>query len=370
MDCRSAAESFSEHADGALESARAAALEAHLVACLGCAKSFAETRALCGLIRSLPQASLPAGFHARLEARRARGVETPSSRPGWPRYAAFATAGLALMLVVRATRPPRRAALEAPAFAPAETFETVPSAPAAALRLEAPAPDPTLKGDEKSGRPFGAPEKPDNEQLYRSLKTESEELGLEPADKPAEAPRRAFLGKPGAHGNREQAEASIQELAAMRRAFEEADNRPRGVAIKGRTAPLLSMRDEAGSGPLEGDAPAAEAWSGPYSAGLEGTRTIESEKDWRALWKLVAKGPAPSVDFQSKQVVGVFIGPRPSGGFAVEILGASRTETAMVVQFRETSPAPGRTPPEGASSPYALRVIERSDLPIRYQKLK
>jgi len=52
----------------------------------------------------------------------------------------------------------------------------------------------------------------------------------------------------------------------------------------------------------------------------------------------------------------------------VEIFPAvSVLPTAVVVRYRVRSPAAGRTPPEGATSPYALRAIERTSLPVRFE---
>ena len=101
----------------------------------------------------------------------------------------------------------------------------------------------------------------------------------------------------------------------------------------------------------------------------EGTLTISDAKDWENLWSRLSREPLPDVDFSRQQVVGVFLGPRPSGGFRVDISKAVQVLPASVlIRYHETAPLSGHTPPEGATAPYALRAIERTALPVRFEQ--
>lgn len=163
---------------------------------------------------------------------------------------------------------------------------------------------------------------------------------------------------------REERSALIQQLAAMRQSIE--DSESPSVPIEGRTAALLSK-----NAPSPLGSPVAEGeWSGPYGgSNEEGSRTISDPDSWRALWAGLSTQPPPAVDFKRDQVVAVFLGERPSGGYRVSIKEVLPTEAALVVRYAEMTPPPGRTPAAGATSPYALRITPRSDLPVRFEKV-
>ena len=53
--------------------------------------------------------------------------------------------------------------------------------------------------------------------------------------------------------------------------------------------------------------------------------TIRDQDAWTALWQEhAASRPRPAVDFSSEMVVGVFLGTRPTAGFAAEIVDIER----------------------------------------------
>jgi len=68
--------------------------------------------------------------------------------------------------------------------------------------------------------------------------------------------------------------------------------------------------------------------------------TIRSMADWRALWNEHAPAaPVPVVDFKREMVVGVFLGTRPTGGYAVEITSLDATRNELTVSYRVDEPA-------------------------------
>jgi hypothetical protein len=150
------------------------------------------------------------------------------------------------------------------------------------------------------------------------------------------------------------------------------------VPIAGQTAPVLAQSDTANGAAL-GDmensvapAPAAapsEPWRGAYSGGNEGTRTVSDATTWQTLWHSInPESSAPRLDFTRQEVVAIFLGTRPSGGYSVMIIGIASTESALTVTYRENPPAPGVPPPEGATSPYVMKAIPASSLPVRFVK--
>ncbi|MCX5796895.1 MAG: protease complex subunit PrcB family protein [Elusimicrobia bacterium] len=229
-----------------------------------------------------------------------------------------------------------------------------------------------------------------NEQMHAMLQQETSQLGIQrfvPRGETEEEPTQGFLGpRLGGPGSRAQAESAIRELARLRRTVDAGKKKP--VPLAGRVVPVLAAPESGGAAvepePRAPKAPrkpkAAEpapqpqaigpgAWSGLYGGVEEGTLTISDAKSWADLWGRLSRKPAPRLDFSRQQVVGVFLGPQPTGGFRVEISSAvTASPTAVVVSYRALSPAADRTPPEGATAPYALRAIERTDRPVRFEK--
>jgi anti-sigma factor RsiW len=263
-----------------------------------------------------------------------------------------------------------------------------PSAPGAATgamrgaaKLDMPAP-----GEKKAaGAPFGSPQPYSNEELHEMLEKESREEGIKGSARELEAdedkPDTSFMGAHlGLPGSRERSNAAIRQLQAMRRQIEESSGKPAQVPIAGTMAPVLGSGGAYGAGgglagpgeAIEGPAkPLAEGfWSGDYAAGNEGTRTVEDEETWSSLWRTLSTTPPPSVDFSRSMVVAVFLGPRPTGGYAVEFSETKRLAHSLVVRWRERAPEPGMSPPDGATSPYALKVLPKSDAPVRFEKTR
>jgi hypothetical protein len=68
-------------------------------------------------------------------------------------------------------------------------------------------------------------------------------------------------------------------------------------------------------------------------------------------------------------MVGVFLGNRPSAGYRVEVAGVRRDGDALVVSWREVTPAPGATVSQTVTTPFALAAVTRHDGPVRFEKL-
>lgn len=96
---------------------------------------------------------------------------------------------------------------------------------------------------------------------------------------------------------------------------------------------------------------------------------VRSAAEWTALWRLHAPDrPQPNVDFATEMVVGVFVGSRPSAGFAVEILGVEETGGTTVVRYRETVPGRDAITAQVITSAYQLVAVPRRAGPVRFEK--
>jgi hypothetical protein len=126
---------------------------------------------------------------------------------------------------------------------------------------------------------------------------------------------------------------------------------------------------------LQTGAPAAQPMTtiakGAESA-VESPRqvTVRTPSEWAALWRAHAgERPLPQVDFTRDMVVGVFLGTRPTGGFAVEIVGTRQDHGSLVVEYRETRPGRDQITAQVITAPYHLVRIPRVAGGVTFEQL-
>lgn len=92
--------------------------------------------------------------------------------------------------------------------------------------------------------------------------------------------------------------------------------------------------------------------------------------EWAALWRLHAGDQAPpKIDFTTRTVVAVFLGSRPSAGYAVEVSGTKPAGTTLIVEWSEQTPTPGNVVAQVITSPSHLVSIPRFDGEITFRKV-
>jgi hypothetical protein len=100
---------------------------------------------------------------------------------------------------------------------------------------------------------------------------------------------------------------------------------------------------------------------------------IKDADAWQKLWIAYTRYsnpplPLPAVDFQTKMVVGVFIGLPPSSCYSTKIESIRRTADKLTVRYVETAPRAGTACAAVLTSPAHLVVTERSDLAVEFVK--
>jgi hypothetical protein len=92
--------------------------------------------------------------------------------------------------------------------------------------------------------------------------------------------------------------------------------------------------------------------------------------EYNTLWRLHAPDrPQPKVDFAKEIVVGVFMGSRPTAGFAIEILGTREEAGTLVVQYRETRPARGLITAQVITSAYHIVAMPSRPGTVRFERI-
>jgi hypothetical protein len=100
--------------------------------------------------------------------------------------------------------------------------------------------------------------------------------------------------------------------------------------------------------------------------------TARTAAEWETLWRLHGgERTRPAVDFSKELVVAVFLGSRPTAGFAVEIIGLREDGPALVVQYRETRPPAGAILAQVLTMPYHIAAVPvRGDLTdVKFEKV-
>src|ERR1700682_4136033 len=99
--------------------------------------------------------------------------------------------------------------------------------------------------------------------------------------------------------------------------------------------------------------------------------TVRDRGEWASLCRAQApRRPAPAVDFAREMVAGVFMGTRPTAGFAVDIVGYRESDNDVIVLYRETAPSRDTITAQVIVSPYHLVVIPRRTGKVSFEKLK
>jgi len=97
---------------------------------------------------------------------------------------------------------------------------------------------------------------------------------------------------------------------------------------------------------------------------------VRTAAAWTALWRQHAPDrPRPAVDFARDMVAGVFLGSRPSAGFAIDVVSARDEHGDVVVRYRETSPRSGAVTAQVITSAYCIVALPRRDGEVRFERV-
>lgn len=106
---------------------------------------------------------------------------------------------------------------------------------------------------------------------------------------------------------------------------------------------------------------------------------IRSEDEWRQLAaKAFAVKPAPNaaaprdpaagVNWAKEMVVAIFMGRKPTGGYAVAIQEVKEVDGKLTIRYLERAPGKGDITIQVLTAPYALVVVPKSTLPVVWKQ--
>lgn len=111
-------------------------------------------------------------------------------------------------------------------------------------------------------------------------------------------------------------------------------------------------------------------WSGPYGGGdAPATRVLRTADEWNAFWRQVGRDVPRPFDATREMAVAVHSGQKRSGGYTVAIANVGPQDGRLVVEYRETSPAPDMMVTQALTAPWAIAVVTRSELPVVFRQV-
>jgi hypothetical protein len=97
---------------------------------------------------------------------------------------------------------------------------------------------------------------------------------------------------------------------------------------------------------------------------------VRTAAGWTGLWRQHAPDrQRPNVDFARDMVAGVFLGSRPSAGFAIDVVGARDEDGNLVVRYRETRPPAGAVTAQVITSAYCIVALPQRDGEVRFERV-
>lgn len=93
--------------------------------------------------------------------------------------------------------------------------------------------------------------------------------------------------------------------------------------------------------------------------------------EWASLWRQHAGDKAlPAVDFDTRMVVAVFLGSRPSGGYAAEITAVREANGALIVAWQERRPEKGAMTAQVLTSPAIIATVRKFAGEIKFEQVQ
>ena len=102
---------------------------------------------------------------------------------------------------------------------------------------------------------------------------------------------------------------------------------------------------------------------------MPGVRELRTTDQWQSFWQQVGREPPRVLDPSAEMAAAIFLGEKNTGGYAADVIGARVREGRLVIDYRESSPAPGAMVTQALTSPWVVAIVPRSELPVTANNL-
>ena len=100
---------------------------------------------------------------------------------------------------------------------------------------------------------------------------------------------------------------------------------------------------------------------------LGGEVVVRTAAEWKTFWKEHAPTEKmPAIDFTKQMVLGVFVGSKPTAGYAVEITGVRAEGKDLIVEVVRREPGRGTLAAQILTEPFHLVSVPRHDGQVRF----
>jgi hypothetical protein len=94
---------------------------------------------------------------------------------------------------------------------------------------------------------------------------------------------------------------------------------------------------------------------------------VRSAAEWETLWRQHnPDSPRPEVDFRTDMVLALFLGSRPTAGYAVNFASVTSAGDTLIVRYRESKPPPGTISAQVLTFPFHMVVMAARPGPVRF----
>ena len=88
---------------------------------------------------------------------------------------------------------------------------------------------------------------------------------------------------------------------------------------------------------------------------------IDSKEELDRLYEELNFGSAPQVDFDTYNVVALFMGQKSSGGYSIGIESVKFEGNTATVKIKTTQPKPGENVTMALTQPYCIATVTKTD---------
>ena len=103
-------------------------------------------------------------------------------------------------------------------------------------------------------------------------------------------------------------------------------------------------------------------------------QVARNQNEWKTLWQrhtATETNPSapPAIDFNKEIVIAIFLGEKPTGGYAVEIIQIDGSNGEFEIVFRELNPPPGGIVTQALTQPFhMIRVAANGASKVSFRR--
>lgn len=391
MNCKRIKTLLNSYLDGELDSSLRKEMEAHVRKCSACKRELEELRKVISRVKDLPDIEVPEGFYSKVQQRILKTSPKPERRFfGVSLQMAATAAVIVLAVVIVKNFLPEGERLTLKSIGPVE--ESVERIESEHLKIE--------------GKKRFAGETPQPGDNFRRLERKDKETAAKPTVpelgydlrngelKAAEEIPEVVKDQKTPVASRKSDEEEKKEAYAEEDRLEdivigEIDQDIDAVTAKDEELKAKTEIHSLAEEPLSELQPTGKRttsggwtlgvirenlpqWKGTYSTYTQGAQLVVREEEaWIELWRRIAlTRTPPAIDFSQYMIVGVCLGEKPSGGYQAEITEVEDKTDHVLVSYREITPPEGAVVTQAVTQPYHFKMIKRSPLKVKFQKVE